>query len=168
MSPTCCWRSPTSRPQAIIGRARRYGLQTDASQRFERGVDPQGQGAAMDRATALLLQLCGGSAGPVRRSSCSVAAGASAGAAAARAPGAADRCDTSPTPTCSGASTALGMQVQPHAQGWQVTPPSWRFDISIEADLIEEVLRIVGFDAVQEQPRALAAAVCPAQRVTAR
>ncbi len=53
-------------PQAIVGRARRHGLQTDASQRFERGVDPHGQGVAMDRATALLLQLCGGTAGPVQ------------------------------------------------------------------------------------------------------
>jgi phenylalanyl-tRNA synthetase beta chain len=142
-------------PQAIIGRARRYGLQTDASQRFERGVDPQGQGAAMDRATSLLTQLCGGTAGPVaeqetpkflptrppvllRRARLALLTGADIEDAAVER-----------------SLAALGMQLQPHPQGWQVTPPSWRFDISIEADVIEEALRIVGFDAVQERPRAL-------------
>ena len=142
-------------PQAISGRARRYGLQTDASQRFERGVDPQGQGTALDRATALLLQLCGGSAGPTAEI-------ASAESLPTRTPVLLRRARLA---LLTGANIAdasverslkaLGMQVQPHTQGWQVTPPSWRFDISIEADVIEEVLRIVGFDAVQEQPRAL-------------
>lgn len=142
-------------PQAIIGRARRHGLQTDASQRFERGVDPQGQGGAMERATAMLLQLCGGTAGPtqeivdarslptrppvlLRRARLALLTGADISDASV------ERC-----------LTALGMQVKSHAQGWQVSPPSWRFDVSIEADLIEEVLRIVGFDAVQEQAHAL-------------
>ncbi len=142
-------------PDVIAGRARRHGLVTDAGQRFERGVDPEGQLRAMERATALLLTLCGGTAGPVhevadrsalprrlpvllRRQRLALLAGAQI-----------------PDSRIEASLTGLGMQIAPHVQGWQVTPPSWRFDISIEADLIEEVLRIVGFDAVQEQPRRL-------------
>jgi phenylalanyl-tRNA synthetase beta chain len=142
-------------PDAIAGRARRHGVQTDASQRFERGVDPRGQALAMERATALLLSLCGGRAGPVqeivdeqalparpavllRRTRLALLSGAQI----------ADR----DVEKC---LAGLGMEVASHVEGWRVTPPSWRFDISIEADLIEEVLRIVGFDAVQERPTRL-------------
>jgi phenylalanyl-tRNA synthetase beta chain len=142
-------------PDAIAGRGRRFGFQTDASQRFERGVDPQGQAAAMQRATALLLSLCGGEAG-------GVAEVAHAAALPVRPPVLLRRQRLA---LLTGADIAdarvqqslahLGMQVSAHAQGWMVTPPSWRFDISIEADLVEEVLRIVGFDAVQESPRRL-------------
>ncbi|MEO8316178.1 MAG: phenylalanine--tRNA ligase subunit beta [Pseudomonadota bacterium] len=140
-------------PDAIAGRGRRYGIQTDASQRFERGVDPQGQAAAMQRATELILSLCGGEASAVaeavntpalpvrppvllRRQRLALLTGA-------------DIADARVQQSLAG----LGMQVVAHAQGWMVTPPSWRFDIAIEADLVEEVLRIVGFDAVQEVPR---------------
>jgi phenylalanyl-tRNA synthetase beta chain len=140
-------------PDAIAGRGRRFGIQTDASQRFERGVDPQGQARAMQRATELLLQLCGGEAG-------AVAEALDAAALPVRAPvllrrqrlallTGAEIADARVQQTLGG----LGMQVAPHPQGWMVTPPSWRFDITIEADLVEEVLRIVGFDAVQEVPR---------------
>ncbi|MEO8309467.1 MAG: phenylalanine--tRNA ligase subunit beta [Pseudomonadota bacterium] len=142
-------------PQAIIGRARRLGLQTDASQRFERGVDPQGQGVAMERATAMLLQLCGGTAGPVQQN-------VDANSLPVRAPVLLRRARLAlltganiPDSNVERSLNALGMNVQSHAQGWMVSPPSWRFDIAIEADLIEEVLRIVGFDAVQEQRRKL-------------
>ncbi len=142
-------------PDAIAGRGRRYGIQTDASQRFERGVDPQGQAAAMQRATALLLTLCGGEAS-------AVAEVANAAALPARSPVLLRRQRLA---MLTGADIAdvrvqqslmqLGMLVAADPQGWMVTPPSWRFDISIEADLIEEVLRIVGFDAVQESPKRL-------------
>jgi len=57
-------------PDAIAGRGRRFGITTDASQRFERGVDPQGQHCAMERATALLIELCGGQAGPIGVAGC--------------------------------------------------------------------------------------------------
>ncbi|MEO6080674.1 MAG: phenylalanine--tRNA ligase subunit beta [Steroidobacteraceae bacterium] len=142
-------------PDAIAGRGRSYGIQTDASQRFERGVDPEGQTAAMQRATALLLTLCGGEAS-------AVAEVVHAPALPARDPvmlrrqrlamlTGADIADVRVQRCLS----ALGMQVAPHLHGWMVTPPSWRFDIAIEADLVEEVLRIVGFDAVQEAPKRL-------------
>jgi phenylalanyl-tRNA synthetase beta chain len=142
-------------PGAIAGRGRHYGLTTDAGQRFERGVDPQGQERAMQRASALLLQICGGKAGPVheivdnaalpqrapvvlRRQRLELLSGAQL---------ADERVET--------CLTNLGMHVAAHCAGWQVQPPSWRFDVAIEADLIEEVLRIVGFDTVQERPRRL-------------
>jgi phenylalanyl-tRNA synthetase beta chain len=142
-------------PDALAGRARRFGLQTDASQRFERGVDPNLQAGAMARATSLLLSLCGGEAAPVQEVR-------NAAALPARKPVLLRR---SRLQMLSGAHiddgrimgclTGLGMKLEPHWDGWEVTPPSWRFDIGIEADLIEEVLRIVGFDAVQEYPKAL-------------
>ncbi|MET0282561.1 MAG: phenylalanine--tRNA ligase subunit beta [Steroidobacteraceae bacterium] len=142
-------------PDAVAGRGRRYGVLTDGGQRFERGVDPQGQARAMERATGLLLQLCGGEAGPVQEA-------VSAGHLPVRAPVVLRRARLA---LLSGAQIAdhdvehslrgLGMRVTAQQDGWLVVPPSWRFDISIEADLIEEVLRIVGFDAVQEQPTRL-------------
>ena len=150
-------------PQAIIGRARRHGLQTDASQRFERGVDPQGQGDAMERATAMLLQLCGGVAGPVQEIVDEKSLPARTPVLLRRA-----RLALADRRAYSGSDVerslnALGMKVQSHAQGWLVTPPSWRFDIAIEADLIEEVLRIVGFDAVAGEAARAAATVRAAQ-----
>lgn len=142
-------------PSAIAGRARRHGLQTDASQRFERGVDPHGQALAMERATGLLLQLCGGNAGPVTEV-------AAAGINALRP---ALRLRRSQLSRLLGVSFtdaqvhqalhALQMQVTDTADGWQVTPPSWRFDITIEPDLIEEVVRVIGLDQVSETPARL-------------
>jgi phenylalanyl-tRNA synthetase beta chain len=142
-------------PDAVAGRGRRFGLATDASQRFERGVDPEGQHRAMERATALLLELCGGEAGPVaeslearhlpqrkpvrlRRARLALLSGAQI-----------------PDQRVVASLTGLGLAVTADDEGWTVTPPSWRFDLAIEADLIEEVLRIVGFDAVQESPKRL-------------
>jgi phenylalanyl-tRNA synthetase beta chain len=137
-------------PEAIVGRSRRWGMLTDASQRYERGVDPTQQQRAAERAVELLLSITGGAPGPVcvtqspehqpkrspvplRRSHLERLLGVSI-------PG--DRI----------ASTlqALQMQVVPTAEGWQATPPAHRFDITIEADLIEEVSRIVGFQAIPE------------------
>ncbi|HYP79201.1 MAG TPA: phenylalanine--tRNA ligase subunit beta, partial [Steroidobacteraceae bacterium] len=142
-------------PEAIVGRARRHGLQTDASQRFERGVNPLAQITAMNLATAMLLQFCGGAAGAVHEV-------CDAPSLPVRAP---IRLRRERLALLSGASIAdarvaavlsgLGMQLTTTADGWEVKPPAWRFDLAIEADLIEEVLRMVGFDAVQEQPKLL-------------
>jgi phenylalanyl-tRNA synthetase beta chain len=137
-------------PDAIMGRARRWGLLTDASQRFERGVDPSLQERATHRAVALLRSIAGGEAGPVtvkeapehlpkrptislRRAQLQRLLGVSL-----------------PTDRVTAALKALQMQVAAGPKVWQVTPPSWRFDITIEADLIEEVARIVGYDAIPE------------------
>jgi phenylalanyl-tRNA synthetase beta chain len=142
-------------PDAIAGRARRYGLQTDASQRFERGVDPVGQERAMERATALLLELCGGTAGPVT-------VGGDAAHRPVRAALALRRRQLArlvgaelPDAEVEQALRALQMQVEATAEGWQVTPPPWRFDITIEPDLVEEAIRVIGYDRVPETPALL-------------
>src|SRR5689334_1431498 len=137
-------------PAAIAGRGRRYGLVTDAGQRFERGVDPAQQERAVERATQLLIQIAGGSAGPVhvaqddsklprrlevrlRRDRITKLLGSQI-----------------PDNDVKLTLESLGMRVLADADGWLVTPPSHRFDISIEADLIEELARIVGFEAITE------------------
>jgi phenylalanyl-tRNA synthetase beta chain len=139
-------------PQAIAGRSRRWGLVTDASQRYERGVDPTLQQRAMDKALTLLRSFAGGTASQVsvtqsaehqpvrkavtlRRSRLERLLGV----------GFADD-------RIAATLSALQMKVVANAEGWQVTPPPHRFDISIEADLIEEVARIIGYQAIPEAP----------------
>jgi phenylalanyl-tRNA synthetase beta chain len=137
-------------PPIISASARRHGLITDAAQRFERGVDPRAQEESMERATELLLQIAGGQAGPT-----TIALDK-------------DRMPATPTVRLRkrqlarllGAEVAdaevthilesLEMQVRSATDGWQVTPPSHRFDIGIEADLVEEVGRIFGYERVAE------------------
>jgi phenylalanyl-tRNA synthetase beta chain len=149
-------------PDAIAGRARRYGLMTDASQRFERGVDYRIQERALALATRLITQIAGGVAGPV-----TVAEQADSLPRSATVPLRSQR-----LVLLLGASvaskdietrlSALGMGVAAAGEGnFQVTPPSWRFDIAIEADLIEEVARIGGFDAIAERDASLPAAPRP-------
>ena len=133
-------------PLAIAGRARAYGLHTDSSHRFERGVDPVLQVPAMERATALLLDIVGGKAGPLIEVS-------ETGEIPVRTPvtlrekriarvlGAAIEPNS-----IADILTRLGMTISQTETGWDVTPPSFRFDIGIEEDLIEEVGRIHGYD----------------------
>jgi phenylalanyl-tRNA synthetase beta chain len=129
-------------PKQVSGCARRYGLHTESSHRFERGVDPQLQRRAMERATALLLDIVGGQAGPIIEHT--------------------DETALPTTPTIelrasriqrllgqsldaaevSDILTRLGMTVT----SGQVRPPSFRFDIAIESDLIEELARVHGYN----------------------
>ncbi|HTY95215.1 MAG TPA: phenylalanine--tRNA ligase subunit beta [Steroidobacteraceae bacterium] len=141
-------------PESIAGRARRLGLHTDASQRFERGVDPSGQERALERATALLRAIAGGEAGPVvtteERSGLPVRAPVSLRRERlTRLLGVAV-----PDARVSAILGNLQMQVTTTAAGWTVQPPPHRFDIHIEEDLIEEVARIMGFEAIPEAPAA--------------
>ncbi|MGB9330137.1 MAG: phenylalanine--tRNA ligase subunit beta, partial [Steroidobacteraceae bacterium] len=137
-------------PEAILARARGIGLVTDAAQRFERGVDPAGQSRAIKRALALLLPIAGGSAGAIEVAE-SVAHLPKRAPVVLRAWQLMRLLGAElPAGRVSRALEGLGMQVTVTAGGWQATPPSYRFDISIEADLIEEVARIVGFDAIPE------------------
>ena len=137
-------------PEAIAGRARRLGLTTDASQRFERGVDPSGQERAMERATELIYAIAGGSPGalsvarvdeylprrlPVRLRRAQIAR-------VLGAPVAPERVEA--------IFGALQMSVARTLEGWAITPPAHRFDIAIEADLIEEIARIAGYDTFAE------------------
>ena len=142
-------------PAAILGRARRVGLVTDAGQRFERGVDPSGQGRAIERAVALLNPFAGGAAGVVHVTE-------SAPDLPRRVPVALRAARLQkllgvelPAAKVSTALAGLGLQVVAAADGWRATPPAHRFDLTIEADLIEEVARIVGFEAIPETEAAV-------------
>ncbi len=134
-------------PEKMAGKARRYGLHTDSSHRFERGVDPQLQQRAMERAAALILDIAGGQAGPILEA-----------CAENQLPGPATLSlnvgDTNqrlgielPGKTMQAILQRLGMTVTRTAEGrLQVTPPSYRFDIAIEADLVEEIARLHGYN----------------------
>jgi len=137
-------------PDFMAGRARAYGMHTDASLRFERGVDPEGQGRAVERATELLLQISGGKAGPLvvesaekhlpKRSSIHL--------------------QKSHIARLLGLEfddgeivrilESLQMTVDETEGGWHVSAPSHRFDMQYEVDLIEEVARIHGYDSIPE------------------
>ncbi|WP_125779691.1 phenylalanine--tRNA ligase subunit beta [Pseudoalteromonas rubra] len=133
-------------PLAIAGQARSYGLHTDASHRYERGVDYQLQRDAMERATALLLEIAGGQAGPVVEavSESDLPEAKSVTLRRARL----DRVigyhieDSKVTDIL----TRLGLNVTFANDSWTATVPSYRFDISIEEDLIEEVARVFGYN----------------------
>jgi phenylalanyl-tRNA synthetase beta chain len=150
-------------PDAIAGRGRRYGLVTDASQRFERGVDPTLQERAIERATALLCECAGGTPGPTQmtelRSELPAQAVAPLRPARARQVIGADIDDSRIAAMLAG----LGMTVDRSGAAWRVTAPTWRFDVAIEEDLIEEIARTYGFDQI---PEAVQAARLPLPAVT--
>ena len=136
-------------PAAVAGRGRRLGLLSDASQRFERGVDPGLPAIALERATALLMEIAGGEAGPVQITR-----------AEAPAPEEWVRLRRSRLARLLGAHVpdaevseilgAISERVEPTEQGFQVLRPSHRFDVRIEEDLVEEVARLRGFDSIAE------------------
>ena len=136
-------------PAAIMGRARKLGLHTDASHRFERGVDPQLPAQALDYATALVLQLAGGQAGPVTTAELPEFLPQPAAITLRRARVARVLGLSIDDAEIARILRALGMRVDATAEGWSVVPPSRRFDIAIEEDLIEELARIHGYDRIQ-------------------
>ena len=138
-------------PDAISGRARRLGLFTDAAQRFERGVDPNLTAIAIERATQLLLECAGGAAGPTQVSGLKDAAVRDEHWVTLRR----DRVTRllgAPVPDMDvhAVISAISERVEAMSGGWRVRKPSHRFDIRIEADLIEEVARLRGFDKIAE------------------
>jgi phenylalanyl-tRNA synthetase beta chain len=135
-------------PDAIVGRARRLGMHTDASHRFERGVDPALPRLALERASALILQIAGGSAGPVVEAALPEHLPGPQPVQLRRA-----RLQRVLGMRIADAEVerilrALDMQVEAMDEGWRVLAPSRRFDIAIEEDLIEELVRIRGYEAV--------------------
>jgi len=155
----CAFFSPTD----IIGKARSYGMHTDSSHRYERGVDPELQRRAMERATRLLLDMIGGEPGPVEE--------VVAEQFIERRPEILLRRDRVERvlglkiedETIVDILTRLDMRVDAVSEGWKVIAPSCRFDISIEEDLIEEVVRIFGYTEIPTH-RSAAATVMRGER----
>ena len=141
-------------PELMAGRARQYGLHTDASHRYERGVDPELPYRAIERATALLLEWVGGNPGPVTDISATeqlpLRAGVTLRASALEAMLGIEV----PADEVTRILRGLGFEVviDSAAQEWCCTAPSWRFDMGLEADLIEEVARIFGYDNIPTLP----------------
>ncbi|VAW52565.1 Phenylalanyl-tRNA synthetase beta chain [hydrothermal vent metagenome] len=153
------------KPEIIAGKARSYGLHTDSSHRFERGVDIEMQVHAIERATELIREICGGEVGPVTEY-----LSASHFAEAIPVHLRADRIKRVlgielTADEVTDIFQRLKMEVKVYPDGWLVKAPSFRFDIQIEADLLEEVVRVYGYNniprtcpsyhaVVQEQPEA--------------
>ncbi len=138
----CAFFSPVS----IAGKARQYGLHTDSSHRFERGVDFTLQQRAIERATQLIVEIAGGSVGPVN-------AVISAEYLPRRLPVKLRQQRIEKVLAISLGNDeitalfqGLGMSVTADAEGWLITPPGFRFDIAIEEDLLEEIARIYGYN----------------------
>ena len=148
-------------PQAIAGRARRYGLTSEAAHRFERGVDPALPHHALERATALLLAITGGKPGPVIETHAAKAIPKPRPILLRRERLLGILGLPIPDNEIASILKRLGMRLKKVATGWQVVPPSYRFDVSREEDLIEEVGRIHGFEKIPTTP--LIAAVQPGE-----
>ena len=149
-------------PLSIAGKARKFGLHTDSSHRFERGVDFTLQYRAIERATQLIVEIAGGSVGPIAEASEPANLPERLPVALSR-----DRIkkmlgiqpnDDEITAMFQG----LGMQVAKSVEGWRITPPGFRFDISIEEDLLEEIGRIVGYNNLPSSSLLMRAALAKA------
>ena len=149
------------KPEFIAGKARSYGLHTDSSHRFERGVDTHLQVHAIERATELIREICGGDVGPVSEHKT-----ASHSIETVPIHLRADRIkrilgiDLS-VEEVTGIFERLGMEVKTFSDGWLVKSPSFRFDIEIEADLLEEVVRVFGYNNIPRTKPSYHAVVQP-------
>ena len=141
-------------PQALAGRARRFGLHTDASLRFERGVDPTGQARAMERASELLVAICGAQCGPTNVTDRPADMPTRSAVRLRRQRAAALLGIAVPDRRIEQIFERLEMRVEREADGWRVTPPPFRFDIAIEEDLIEEIGRMIGYGEIPSTPGA--------------
>lgn len=131
-------------PEAIAGKARALGFGSDSSYRYERGVDFALQTEAIERATALVLEICGGEPGPLTETVSALPARASVAVRTARV--ARVLGVTLAADEIAAIFTRLGLPFEQNADGFVVSAPSFRFDIAIEEDLIEEIARVYGYD----------------------
>jgi phenylalanyl-tRNA synthetase beta chain len=131
-------------PEAVQGRSRRYNFSTDAGHRFERGVDPAHTVEHIERITALVLQVCGGEAGPMDDQVLALPERKSVAMRVARASKVIGLPVTQAQ--CAEVFKRLGLACTEEPGVLHVTPASWRFDMTIEEDLIEEVIRVIGYD----------------------
>jgi phenylalanyl-tRNA synthetase beta chain len=137
-------------PQAIQGRSRRFNFSTDAGHRFERGVDPSLTVEHIERITRLVLDICGGQAGPMDDQVLSLPEAKPVTLRVSRAAKVIGMPITAEQ--CLDAFRRLGLPAQPRGESIVVTPPPYRFDLAIEEDLIEEVARIVGYEKLPTTP----------------
>jgi len=136
-------------PTAIMGRPRRYNAHTDSAHRYERGVDPELQRRAIERATALLLEIAGGRPGPVVEAVLEDELPRAGEIRLRRA-----RLDrllgvALPDDEVEGVLRRLGVALRGDGEGWIARPPSYRYDLRIEEDLIEELVRVHGYDRIR-------------------
>ncbi len=145
-------------PEAVAGRSRRYNFATDAGHRFERGVDPALTAVHIEHITRLIIDICGGQAGPLDDQTLRLP---EATPVALRVDRAARLIGMPLTQAqCADVFRRLGLQFSEVPGVLTVTPPSWRFDLKIEEDLVEEVIRVIGYDKLPASP--------PVAPVTAR
>jgi phenylalanyl-tRNA synthetase beta chain len=137
-------------PQAIQGRSRRYNFSTDAGHRFERGVDPSLTTEHIEHITRLIQQICGGDAGPTDDQIVALPARAPLALRASRAAKVIGMPLT--VDACHQALVRLGLSVTVAGDVLTVVPPAHRFDLAIEEDLIEEVVRIIGYQNLPTTP----------------
>ncbi|MBC7663172.1 MAG: phenylalanine--tRNA ligase subunit beta, partial [Caulobacter sp.] len=145
-------------PVAVAGRSRRSNFSTHAGHRFERGADAVTIPEHLERITQLILDICGGQAGPLNDVVARLPARPPVTLRVARAAKVIGMPLTQQE--CAGVMKRLGLAYTETEGAFRVTPPSWRFDLQIEEDLIEEVIRVVGFGKLPDTP--------PIASVTAR
>jgi phenylalanyl-tRNA synthetase beta chain len=131
-------------PEAVAGRSRRFNFSTDAGHRFERGVDPASTVAHLERITRLILEICGGEAGAIDDQAPNVPSPSPVELRISRA----TRVIGMPVSQAEAETVMgrLGLSFRSEPGVICVTPPSWRFDLRIEEDLIEEVIRVIGYE----------------------
>jgi phenylalanyl-tRNA synthetase beta chain len=135
-------------PESVAGRSRRYNFSTDAGYRFERGVDPALTVEHIERITQLIIDICGGDAGPMDDQTLELPERKPVTLRVARAGKVIGMPLTQAQ--CAGVMQRLGLEFSEAAGTLHVTPPSWRFDLQIEEDLIEEVIRVLGYGSLPD------------------
>jgi phenylalanyl-tRNA synthetase beta chain len=137
-------------PEAVAGRSRRFNFSTDAGHRFERGVDPALTVEHIERITQLIIDICGGEAGAMDDQVLSLPPATPVTLRVARTAKVIGMPITQAQ--CEGVMQRLGFEFTSAPGTITVTPPSWRFDLKIEEDLIEEVIRIIGYESLPVTP----------------